>query len=160
MSWKTTLFSGLALGAGTLAGVSYLNALRNTAAEIIVVPKASVQQVSWDELTIRLDLQVKNPTRGSLTICFPFVKLLYKDTLIGSSAVVNKAIKIPSQGEVAVANIQLKIPVVNAFSVVFTLVKALIGGQPVSLTLQTQTIINLGLLKLPYETKQDIMLKK
>lgn len=160
MSWLTKLLTGTVLGAGAIAGWSYVNNLKKAGAELQVISKASIYQINWEGLTLRLDVLLKNPTKGNFSIKFPFVKLLYKDTVIGSSSAVDKDIKIPAFGQAVIDKILVQIPTTNVFSIVFTLVKTLIGGGAVTLTIHTLTTINLGIVKLPYESKQAITIKK
>jgi hypothetical protein len=160
MSLFTKIITGTVLGAGAIAGWSYLKNLKTTGAELEVVTKATIHQLSWDGLTIRLDVLLKNPTKGSFSLKFPFVKLLYKDTVIGSSTPVDKEMMIPAFGQVMIDKIIVQIPMEGVFSVAFTLIKALISGVAETLTIRTLTTINLGIIKLPYETKQEITIKK
>ena len=160
MSIATKILTGTVVGAGAIAGWSYVKNLKRAGAELEVVPKATIHQLSWDGLTIRLDVLLKNPTKGSFSIKFPFVKLLYKDTTIGSSGAIDKEIKIPPYGQAMIDKILVQIPLTNVFSVAFTLVKTLIGGGEARLTIRTLTTINLGIIKLPYENKQEVTIKK
>lgn len=160
MSLLTKLITGTVLGASALAGWSYLKNLKSAGAELEVLPKATVHQLSWDGLTIRLDVLLKNPTKGSFSIKAPFVKLLYKDTVVGSSTPVDKEIRIPAFEQVMIDGILVQIPMSGVFSLAFTLIKALISGVAETVTVRTLTTIDLGIIKLPYETKQDITIKK
>jgi hypothetical protein len=56
--------------------------------------------------------------------------------------------------------ILVQIPMTNVFSIAFTLIKALIGGGSETITIRTLTTINLGIIRLPYENKQDVTVKK
>lgn len=160
MSLLTKIITGTVLGAGALAGWSYVNNLRKAGAELQVVPKASLYQLSWEGLTIKVDVLLKNPSKGSFSVKFPFVSLLYKETTIGSSQVQNREIRIPAFGEVMIDSILVQIPMLSAFSVVFTLIKALFNKEAVALTIRTLTHINLGWVVLPYENKQQVTIKK
>ena len=160
MSSLTKILATTVIGAGAIAGWSYLKNLKTAGAELEIVPKATIHQLSWNGLTIRLDVLLKNPTNGSFSLIAPFIKLLYKDTTIGSSTPVNKEFKLPAHGELMIDNIMVQIPMSNVFSVVFTLIKALTAGEATTLTVRTITTINLGIIKLPYESKQDITIKK
>lgn len=160
MNIATKILTGTVLGAGAIAGWSYVKNLKKAQAELQVVSKASLHQLSWDGLTIKVDLLLKNPTKGSFSVKFPFVTLLYKDAAIGSSQAVNKEIKVPQFGEVLIDTILIQIPMKNVFSVVFTLIKALFNKEPVTLTARILTHINLGWIILPYENKQQVTIKK
>lgn len=160
MSLFTKIFTTSVIGVGAVAGWTYVKNLKKAQAELEVVPKASIHQLSWDGLTIRLDVLLKNPTKGSFSIKFPFVKLLYKETVIGSSEAIDKEIKIPAFGQAMIDKVLVQIPMTNVFSTVFTLVKTLIGGDSATVAVRTLTTINLGIIKLPYENKQEVQLKK
>ncbi|HWJ25199.1 MAG TPA: hypothetical protein VNS32_01580 [Flavisolibacter sp.] len=160
MSIATKILTTSVIGVGAIAGWTYVKNLKKAQAELEVVPKASIHQLSWDGLTIRLDVLLKNPTKGSFSIKFPFVKLLYKETVIGSSEAIDKEIRIPAFGQAMIDKILVQIPMTNVFSTVFTLVKTLIGGESATLAIRTLTTINLGIIKLPYENKQEVQLKK
>lgn len=160
MSLLTKILTTTVVGASAYAGWSYLKNLKTAGAELEVLPKATVHQLSWDGLTIRLDVLLKNPTKGRFSLKFPFVKLLYKDTVIGSSTPVDKDIKITAFGQVMIDQIMVQIPMVGVFSLAFTLVKSLITGGSETLTVRTLTTIDLGIIKLPYETKQELTIKK
>jgi hypothetical protein len=160
MSTLAKILTTTVLGAGAIAGWSYLKNLKNAGAELEIVPKATIHQLSWNGLTIRLDILLKNPTNGSFSLIAPFIKLLYKDTTIGSSTPVSKEFKLPAHGELMFDKILVQIPMSNVFSVAFTLIKALTGGEPATITVRTLTTINLGIIKFPYESKKDITIKK
>lgn len=160
MTLLTKIVAGTVVGAGAIAGWSYVKNLKKAQAELQVVPKVSLNQLSWDGLTIKIDVLLKNPTKGSFSIKFPFVTLLYKDATLGSSQAVNKEIKIPQFGEVMIDKIMVQIPMTSAFSIVYTLIKALFNKESVTLMVRTLTHINLGWVVLPYENKQEVTIKK
>jgi len=160
MSIVSKILTTSVIGVGAFAGWTYVKNLKKAQAELEVVPKATIYQLSWDGLTIRLDVLLKNPTKGSFSIKFPFVKLLYKGTVIGSSQAIDKEIKIPAYGQAMIDKILVQIPMTNVFSIAFTLIKALIGGGSETITIRTLTTINLGIIRLPYENKQDVTVKK
>src|SRR5437868_13498294 len=128
MSTLTKILATTVIGAGAIAGWSYLKNLKTAGAELEIVPKATIHSLSWNGLTIRLDVLLKNPTNGSFSLIAPFIKLLYKDTTIGSSTPVNKEFKLPAHGELMIDKIMVQIPMSKVFSVVFTLIKALTAG--------------------------------
>lgn len=154
------ILTGTAIGGIAIAGWAYLKNLRTAGAELVVVPKATIHSLSWNGLTIRLDVLLKNPSNGSFSLIAPFIKLLYKDTTIGSSTPVNKEFRLPAHGELMIDKIMVQIPMSNVFSVAFALIKALTAGEAATLIVRTTTTINLGIIKLPYEDKQDITIKK
>ncbi|HMT75219.1 MAG TPA: hypothetical protein PKA77_14190 [Chitinophagaceae bacterium] len=148
------------VGGGLFAGYAYYKRLKKMQVELEIIPKAALQKLSTDGLTIRVDVLMKNPTKGSFKIKFPFVKLIYSGSTIGSSQVVNQEITIPAYGEVNIDQILITLPIVNIFSLGYSVVKTMQKKEPVQLQLKVMTIINLGFKEFPYETTSDIVLKK
>jgi hypothetical protein len=148
------------IGGGLIAGYSYYVKMRKTQAELEVIPDASVHSVNWDGITIRLDLLLKNPTKGNFSIKFPFVKLTYKNTTVGSSQVVNQDIKIPAYGQAKIEKLLVNIPVLRIFSVSSSILKAIQNKEQLRITATMMTTIDLGLVKVPFEENHEVILKK
>ncbi|HEV8283828.1 MAG TPA: hypothetical protein VGQ09_05945 [Chitinophagaceae bacterium] len=160
MSLTKKIIAGGLVGAGAIAGYSYYLKMKRTKAQLEVVPQASLHEVNWNGITIRIDLLLKNPTKGSFSIKFPFVKLKYKDSLVGSSPVVDKDIKIPAYGQAKIEKILVDIPIMNIFSVSSSILKAIKSKEDVKITATLVTTIDLGWTKLPFEESHQITLKK
>jgi hypothetical protein len=160
MSLANKILATTIVGGGLIAGYSYYLKMRRTEAELEVIPDAKIYQVNWDGVTIRIDLLMKNPTKGSFSIKFPFVKLTYKDNVVGSSQVVNKDIKIPPFGEAKIEKILVNIPILSIFSVSSSILKAIQKSEPVIITATLITTIDLGLVKVPFEESHEVTLKK
>ncbi len=160
MSITSKILTGTLLGAGVLAAVSYVKKLKKTQAELEILPKANLYQLNWNAIVLRVDVLLKNPTKGTFSIKFPFVKILYNGTTIGSSQAVNKEIKIPAFGETVIEKILVTIPVMSFFSVTSGVLKDLQNKKPVKLTVKVLTTVNLGWTELPYESNDEITLKK
>lgn len=160
MSLVKKLVTGTLLGAGVVAGYNYYLKMKKTQAELQVVPEASIHQVNLEGITIRLDLLLKNPTKGSFSIKFPFVKLTYKDALVGSSQVVNRDIKIPAFGQAKIEKILVTIPILSIFSISSSILKAVKSKEEVRVTATLVTTIDLGWAQLPFEESHEVTLKK
>lgn len=154
------VITGTLIGAGVIAGYSYYLKMKKTKAALETIPEASLYQVSWDGITIRIDLLVKNPSKGSFSIKFPFVKLIYKDSVVGSSQVMNQDIKIPAYGEARIEKILVTIPIVSVFSVSSGILKAIQDKEEIKITAMMMTTIDLGFAKLPFEESHEVTLKK
>ena len=154
------IFIGSAIGGGLIAGATYLFRLKRTSVELESFASVNIFKIDLTGLTLRVDVQLKNPTRTKFKIKYPFVKLIYKDTTIGSSQVVNKDITIPAYGEAVAEKIMIQIPVRSIFSVVMGLVKSLLQGESVKVISKTISTIDLGWKKLPYEKTEELILKK
>lgn len=160
MSSFGKILAGTVIGAGAIAGYSYFKNLRKAQAELQIIPQANLYSISWDGIIIKVDVLMKNPTKGSFSIKFPFVKLSYKGTVIGSSQSVDKDIKIPAYGEAMIEKILVQIPVTSVFSIVFALIKSLYNKEPVKLTIKTVTTVDIGIAKVPYSNETEVTIKK
>ncbi len=148
------------IGGGLIAGYSYYVKMKKTSAELEVIPAAGIHSVNWNGITIRLDLLLKNPTKGSFSIKFPFLKLTYKGSLVGSSEVVNKDIKIPAYGQAKIEGLLVHVPILSIFSVSSSILKAVQNKEPVKITATMMTTIDLGLVSVPFEESHEVTLKK
>jgi hypothetical protein len=160
VSITSKILTGTLVGAGVIAVVGYVKKLKKTQAELEVIPTANIYEVTWNAIVVRVDVLLKNPTKGTFSIKFPFVKLISKGTTVGSSQAVNKDIKIPSYGEVVISKMLVTIPVTSFFSVASDVLKSIQNKKPVKLTVKVTTTVNLGWTELPYESNDEITLKK
>src|SRR6266700_5278234 len=156
MSASGKILTGTMVGAGMIGIYILFKKLNQAQTQLVIVPKASLQKLSLDGLTIRLDLLMKNPAKGDFTIKFPFVKLMYKDAMIGSSQVVNTDITIPSYGQKTVEKIMIDIPLENVFSVTTSLLKALQSKQPVTMQAKISTTVIMGLVTIPFNENYNL----
>jgi hypothetical protein len=160
MSLANKILATSIVGGGLIAGYSYYLKMQRTQAELEVIPDAKLHQVNWDGITIRIDLLMKNPTKGSFSIKFPFVKLTYKENVVGSSQVVNRDIKIPAFGEARIEKILVNIPILSIFSVSSSILKAVQKKEPLTIKATLITTIDLGIVKIPFEETHEVTLKK
>jgi hypothetical protein len=159
MSLKRILL-GTAIGGAVIAGVTYIRRLKKTSAELQTVTRVNIFKIGFKGLVLQVDVQIKNPSRTKFSIKFPFVKLLYKDSVIGTSQVVNQDIPIPAYGEAMASRIMITIPLMGVFSLGGGLLASLESGQEVKLDAITMTTIDLGIKKVPYQKTDVVTLKK
>lgn len=152
-TWKK-ITVGTIIGGGLIGGTVYLLRLNKMNAELETVPMVKIHKLDFSGLTLRVDVQLKNPTRTPFKIKFPFIKLVYKGTTVGSSQVVDKDIQIPAFGEAIIDKMMIKVPLMNIFSLSGGLIKAIQNKEPVKLDVKTLTTIDIGWKKVPY-TKAD-----
>lgn len=150
---------GTGITAAVAGVVTYVRRLNKMSNELVVVPTVKVHKIAIDGITLRVDARMKNPTRTKLKIKFPFVKLIYKDSVVGSSQSVDKDIEIPAFGEAQVDAMMVQIPFLGLFSIAGDLIKSLQDGSAVKMGVKTMSLINLGWKKLPYEDYQEYNLK-
>ncbi|MBL7731292.1 MAG: hypothetical protein JNM88_08950 [Chitinophagaceae bacterium] len=160
MSAVSKILTGTLLGAGVIAVVGYVKGLKKTQAELEIIPTANLYEITWNAIVVRVDVLLKNPTKGTFSIKFPFVKIISGGTTLGSSQAVNKDIKIPPYGEVVISKMLVTIPVSSFFSVASDVLKSFQNNKPVKLTIKVMTTVNLGWTQLPYESNDEITLKK
>jgi hypothetical protein len=158
MTPAAKIITGSVLGAGVIAAYGYVRRLMNMKDQLVVTPKASIAKMNLDGLTIRVDAVMKNPTKGSFSLKFPFIKLLYKDVVVGSSQAVNEEVKIPAHGEARIEKIMITIPVENIFSVTAGILKAVKDSQKITLKIEVITEVNLGWIRRPYKDSQEVVL--
>ncbi len=147
------------IGGGVIAGYSFYAKMKKTQAELVVVPDASIHAVNWDGIIIRIDLLLKNPTKGSFFIKYPFVKLTYKGNTVGSSEAKDTDIKMPAFGQAKVEKLLVSIPILSIFSVSSSILKAIRNKEKVMITATMMTTIDLGLATIPFEENHDVILK-
>src|SRR4051812_21833105 len=108
-SWGKILL-GTTIGAGIAGAVAYAMLLKRMGTQLESVATAKIHSIKLDGITIRIDVQMKNPTASSVKLKFPFVKILFKDKIIGSSKVINKDITIPAYGEAKIDGVMITMP--------------------------------------------------
>lgn len=158
-TWKKITL-GTVAGAALISGTVYLVRLNKMNAELETVPSVKIHKLDLSGLTLRVDVQLKNPTRTPFKIKYPFVKLVYKDSTVGSSQAVNKDISIPAFGEAVIEQIMIRVPVLNIFSLSGGLIRALQNKEPVQLDVKTVTTIDLGWKKIPYSKSDTVNLSQ
>ena len=147
------------IGTGVVITGGYLLKMSRTSANIETEIKAKIHSLKLSGLTIRVDAKLKNPTDGTLKIKYPFVKLSYQNSTIGSSQVVNQNITIPSFGEANIEGVMINIPLTGIFSVAMDLLKSLKTGTGVKVMIKVVTTIYTTFSTIPYEYEVEQTLK-
>ena len=120
---------GLGIGGGMVAGGMYLWRLNKTSINLEIVPTVKLHKLDLQGIVLRVDVQLKNPTRTSLKLKFPFIKLLIKGSSIGSSQAVNQDIALPAFGEAKFEAIMIRIPMFSLLSTAKSLLQAVQQGE-------------------------------
>jgi len=158
MSNITKIVLGTGIGAALIGGVSYLFRLKRTVVDMEINPTVKVHKINLQGLMLRIDVQLKNPNKTALNIKFPFVKLMYKDVVLGSSQVLNKDIDIPAYGETNIEKIMLNIPIISLLNFASGLWNSLKKKELVKIDVQTITTVDLGWKKMPFNKTQEVTL--
>lgn len=154
------IITGTAIGAAVVAAVTWLARMNRASVNLEVVPAIKLHKLDLQGLYIRVDLQLKNPTRSAFKLKYPFIKLSYKGTSVGSSQVVNQDITLPAFGEAQISEIMIRIPVLNIFSTAGKLFTALQNNEAIAMDVTVTTTIDIGIKKVPYTKTESITLKK
>jgi hypothetical protein len=154
------ILAGATIIGGAIVGGSYFYNMRRASVQLEVIPKAYIHSLSWSALTIRVDALLKNPTRASFSVKFPYIRVTYDGSLLGSSQVVNKDIQVPPFGQVVIDNMMVNLPVLSIVSSAYSIIKALYDKKQVKLMATVITTIDLGWSHVPYDSSVEIVLKK
>jgi len=144
MNWKAI---GIGTGIGSLivGGIIFLPKLirlSKAAPNLDVIPFVKIHKLGLDGITIRLDVNMKNPTMVDFKMKFPYVKLAYNGIIIGSSQSVNKDIGLSALGEANISAIMVNIPVLSVLTGGMALLKALQSGEVINLDVISTTHID------------------
>ncbi len=157
-NWKRIgIISGI--GAGVVSLFTYVSRLNKASSNLETVVKANIHSIKLEGITVRIDVQIKNPSSVGFKIKYPFLKVVFKDSVVGTSKVIDNTINIPKNGEVNIEGIMILIPYTGLLSVGAGLLKALTQYDSAIITVKTITNVDLGWKKLPYETSNDITLR-
>ena len=159
MSSLTNILIGTTVGAAVIGAITYVAKLSRVSAQLESVATAMIHSVSLKGLVIRVDITLKNPTGTVLKIKYPFIKLLYKESTIGTSKSINQDIIIPANGEAHINSIMISVPITGLFSLSSGLLNLLTKKQAVVIVVKTISTIDLGWRKIPYEKTDSINLK-
>lgn len=149
-NWKKIAI-GTGIGVSILGFINYVRNLQRTSKELESVTTVNIHSLKLDGLTLRIDVVLKNPTNGSIKIRYPFVKILLKQNVIGTSTVSKQEIKIPAHGEAKIKGLLINIPVTGLASLGNGVLKLLTQNKSLLLTVKTISTIDLGWKKLAYE---------
>lgn len=150
------LKSGITLSA--LLGGGYLLRLYNASKNIEILPNIILESVDIEYAHFSVDTVIKNPTKSSFKVKFPFVKVYYKDSLLGTSRVHNKWIDIPAFAETPIKKLKINFPLADSISITSDIIAARNGGKSVSLVVETLTYIKIAFFSFPFKSTETINL--
>jgi hypothetical protein len=144
MNWKkAALVTGatVVVGGGVVAGL-YLRRLSKAGDTIEVTPSIKVHRLDGEGLTLRVDTLLKNPSSKDFRIKFPYIRLVYENSVVGSSQIENRDIGIPKNSETKITGMMVKIPLTKIFSTAAKLAKAILAGEDVKLLVVSMTYVD------------------
>jgi hypothetical protein len=148
------------IGTGVVVTGGYLLKMSRTPANLETEIKAKIHKLDLSGITVRVDAKIKNPSEGSLNIKYPFVKLSFKGSTVGSSQAIDQDITIPKFGEANIEAILINIPLINLLSVAVDVVKSIKNGGGIKIGIKVITTINTAFSSFPYEFEQEQIVKK
>ncbi|TSE02765.1 hypothetical protein [Aquimarina algiphila] len=152
------MFKWIVGGLATFFSIRYLSRLQRASTNITSRIRVSIHKVNLTGIELKAAVQIQNPNPVTLKLQHPFVKILFKDKLLGSSTIENSIIEIPEHSE---KNFDLKIQSAGWLTLIQILgtkvVSDIRSGAPIELKIQTQIITRVN--GLPYEQFDNIILK-
>jgi len=140
------LAAGIIVGAGLLWAYKYLGGIKNTGDKLDTVTTVRVLPIKLKNLsfTLQINVQLKNPTEGVLTIRQPYVKILFANKEVGTSQISNKIIEIPAYSPKDLDPIFLTVPATGLLTLGDGLFKVLLKKQPAIITTLTTTSVKVA----------------
>ncbi len=159
MTKLKNIFIGTTIGAGVVGLFAYIFTMKRMSDQLEATAKAMLHSIDLKGITLRVDVKLKNPVKSTLKIKYPFVKLLLKGNVIGTSQVIDKDISIPSNGEASINAIMINIPPMSLLNIGGGLLDLVRNNKPVDITVKTITTLDLGWKQIPYEKTDSSTIK-
>jgi hypothetical protein len=142
----TKLIIASTIGAGILWALKYLSGKKNTGDKLDIQTIAHILPPKKTDLAVklRLDVLLKNPTEGALTIKQPYVKVQFNGKDVATSQIINKEIEISAYSAKALDPIILTVPATGLFTLGDGLLKVLLKKEPAEITTLTTTSVKIG----------------
>ena len=143
------------LGVAGIAGGAYLLNLKRLSSEMEVTVKVLIHKVTLTGIKLRVEVRMKNPTQGTVTVKYPFVKLMYGESMIGSSEVRDLDFDVPKFGERQLDPIYIDLGFFSLATTVPNLLKEYRTTGKLTLTVKAVTTINGNI---PYNKTEKIVI--
>lgn len=147
--------------AGSLAAffsIRYLSRLQKASTNITSRVRVRIHKVSLTGIELKALVQLQNPNPVSLRLQHPFVKILHKNKLLGSSTVENRLIEIPENSQ---KDFDLHIQSAGWLTLIQILgtdvASQIRNGNPIKLNIQTQITTRVN--GLPYQQTDTMILQ-
>lgn len=152
------MFKWIAGGLAAFFSIRYLSRLKRASTHITSRIRVKIHKVNLTGIELTAEVQIQNPNPVALKMQHPFVKILFKDKLLGSSTIENTVIEIPENSQ---KNFDLRIQSAGWLTLIQILgtkvVSDIRSGNPIQLKLQTQIITRVN--GLPYEQTDNILVQ-
>jgi hypothetical protein len=148
-----------AIGSAIIGLGVWINRLRRTSVNLEFVPSLMLHKIDFSGVYIRVDVLVKNPSNMDLKFNYPFVKLNYEGSSVGSSQSKNEEIQIKAYSESRIEKLMIHIPLLNLFSNTGKLIASIKAKSPIILDTEIISNVNLGFRSIPFKTSFKLNLK-
>ncbi len=152
------MFKWIAGGLAAFFSIRYLSRLQRASTNITSRIRVNIHKINLTGIELKAEVQLQNPNPVSLKLQHPFVKILFKDKLLGSSTIENSIIEILENSQ---KNFELKIQSAGWLTLIQILGTKVVGdirsGNPIQLKIQTQVTTRVN--GLPYEKTDNIILQ-
>ncbi|GAA4275959.1 hypothetical protein [Aquimarina mytili] len=152
------MFKWIAGGLAAFFSIRYLSRLQRASTNITSRIRVRIHKINLTGIELKAEVQLQNPNPISLNIQHPFVKILFKDKLLGSSTIENQVIEIPENSQ---KNFELQIQSAGWLTLIQILgtkvVSDIRSGAPIQLKIQTQVTTRVN--GLPYEKMDNIIVQ-
>ena len=93
------MFTWIAGGLAAFFSIRYLSRLQKASQNITSRIRVRIHKVNLTGIELKAQVQLQNPNPVSLRLQHPFVRILHKDKLLGSSTIENRVIEIPENSQ-------------------------------------------------------------
>ncbi|MBT1688891.1 hypothetical protein [Dawidia soli] len=133
------------MGAGAVAlvfGARYVMRLNRLSSELEVVTKVSIYRVTISGIDLRIEVTLKNPSGGSVSVKHPFVKIMHGESTLASSAMKDTDMQIPKFSEVTLDPVILNVGFLPLATSAPALLREYRKTGQLTITARTVTTIN------------------
>ncbi|GAA4277024.1 hypothetical protein [Aquimarina mytili] len=152
------MFKWIAGGLAAFFSIRYLSRLQRASTNITSRIRVRIHKINLTGIELKAEVQLQNPNPVSLNIQHPFIKILFKDKLLGSSTVENTIIQLEENSQ---KNFDVNIQSAGWLTLIQILgtkvVSDIRSGAPIQLKIQTQVTTRVN--GLPYEKMDNIILQ-
>ncbi len=157
MGLGSKIVAGAGIAGAAAAGITGLRLYR-LSRKLQVNYRLRISNLSLKGVTLTIDVVMKNPTAGSLTLKYPFLTVMLGNTLLATSDMKNAWIKIQPYGVTEVNNITFDISTLQELGILASLLVPLTTGQPVTLRAITETSVRFLFFSFPFTSEEDLVL--
>ncbi|MBQ4818869.1 hypothetical protein J8M14_02285 [Aquimarina sp. MMG016] len=152
------MFKWIVGGLATFFSIRYLSRLQKASTNITSRIRVRIHKVNLTGIELKAMVQLQNPNPVALRLQHPFVRILHKNKLLGSSTVENAVIEIPENSQ---KDFDLHIQSAGWLTLIQILgteaVNQIRNGKPIQLNIQAQIITRIN--GLPYEQTDTMTLQ-